>query len=43
MLDIWGHHKGTYGGRCRQARELKDNGVDHIVIIRTTGTLRLST
>ena len=34
MLDIWGHHKGTYAGDAAKLRELKDNGVDHIVIIQ---------
>ena len=33
MLDIWGHHKGTYQGDGENLRELKDNGVDHLVII----------
>ncbi len=34
MLDIWGHHQGTYAGDATKLRELKDNGVDHIVIIQ---------
>jgi hypothetical protein len=34
MLDIWGHHRGTYAGDAEKLRELKDNGVDHLVIIQ---------
>jgi hypothetical protein len=34
MLDIWGHYKGTYGGDAAKLRELKDNGIDHLVIIQ---------
>jgi hypothetical protein len=34
MLDIWGHHKGTYQGDAENLRELKDNGVDHVAIIQ---------
>ncbi|MHB8996532.1 MAG: DUF5696 domain-containing protein [Armatimonadota bacterium] len=33
MLDIWGHHKGTYQGDAENLRELKDNGVDNLAII----------
>lgn len=33
MLDIWGHHRGTYAGDAENLRELKDNGVDHLAII----------
>jgi len=33
MLDIWGHHKGTYQGDGENLRDLKDNGVDHLAII----------
>ena len=33
MLDIWGHHKGTFAGDGENLRELKDNGVDHLAII----------
>ena len=33
MLDIWGHHKGTYAGDGENLRDLKDNGVDHLAII----------
>lgn len=33
MLDIWGHHKGTYQGDAELLRTLKDNGVDHLAII----------
>jgi hypothetical protein len=33
MLDIWGHHKGTYAGDAENLRMLKDNGVDHLAII----------
>jgi len=33
MLDIWGHHGGTYAGDAANLRELKDNGVDHVAII----------
>jgi hypothetical protein len=34
MLDVWGHHKGTYAGDAENLRELKDNGVDHVAIIQ---------
>jgi len=34
MLDIWGHHRGTYQGDAENLRELKDNGVDHLAIIQ---------
>jgi hypothetical protein len=33
MLDIWGHHKGTYQGDAENLRRLKDHGVDHLAII----------
>ncbi len=33
MLDIWGHHKGTFAGDGENLRNLKDNGVDHLAII----------
>jgi hypothetical protein len=33
MLDIWGHHQGTYEGDAANLRALKDNGVDHLAII----------
>jgi len=33
MLDVWGHHKGTYQGDAENLRDLKDNGVDHLAII----------
>jgi Family of unknown function (DUF5696) len=33
MLDVWGHHKGTYQGDAENLRNLKDNGVDHLAII----------
>jgi Family of unknown function (DUF5696) len=33
MLDIWGHHNGTYAGDGENLRDLKDNGVDHLAII----------
>lgn len=33
MLDIWGHHNGTYQGDAENLRNLKDNGVDHLAII----------
>lgn len=33
MLDVWGHHKGTYQGDAENLRTLKDNGVDHLAII----------
>ena len=36
MLDIWGHHNGTYRGDAENLRALKDNGVDHVAIISTT-------
>ncbi|MBM3476822.1 MAG: hypothetical protein FJX75_26415 [Armatimonadetes bacterium] len=34
MLDIWGHHEGTYAGDAENLRALKDNGVDHVAIIQ---------
>lgn len=34
MLDIWSHHQGTYAGDAAKLRELKDHGVDHLVIIQ---------
>jgi len=34
MLDIWGHHQGSYAGDAAKLRELKDNGVDHLAIIQ---------
>jgi hypothetical protein len=34
MLDIWGHHNGTYLGDAGNLRTLKDNGVDHLAIIQ---------
>ena len=34
MLDVWGHHKGTYQGDAENLRALKDNGVDHLAIIQ---------
>jgi len=33
MLDIWGHHGGTYEGDAENLRDLKDNGVDYLAII----------
>ncbi len=33
MLDIWGHHKGTFLGDAENLRNLKDNGIDHLAII----------
>lgn len=33
MLDIWGQHQGTFQGSADNLRELKDNGIDHLVII----------
>ena len=33
MLDIWGHHQGTFRGDAASLRALKDNGVDHLAII----------
>lgn len=33
MLDVWGHHKGTFAGSAENLRDLKDNGVDHLAII----------
>jgi hypothetical protein len=33
MLDIWGHHDGTYRGDAENLRRLKDHGVDHVAII----------
>lgn len=34
MLDIWGHHQGTYQGDAVNLRTLKDHGVDHLAIIQ---------
>jgi hypothetical protein len=34
MLDIWGHQNGTYAGDAENLRNLKDLGVDHVVIIQ---------
>ena len=34
MLDIWGHHQGTYLGDAENLRALKDLGVDHLAIIQ---------
>ncbi len=34
MLDIWGHHQGTYAGDADNLRLLKDLGVDHVAIIQ---------
>ncbi|MEN6305877.1 MAG: DUF5696 domain-containing protein, partial [Armatimonadia bacterium] len=34
MLDVWGHHRGTYQGDADNLRDLKDNGVDHLAIIQ---------
>lgn len=34
MLDIWGHHRGTYQGDAENLRDLKDHGVDHLAIIQ---------
>ena len=34
MLDIWGHHQGTYAGDALKLREAKDHGVDHLAIIQ---------
>jgi len=33
MLDIWGHHQGTYQGDAENLLALKDHGVDHLAII----------
>lgn len=33
MLDVWGHHKGTYAGDAENLRTLKEWGVDHLAII----------
>jgi hypothetical protein len=33
MLDVWGQHDGTFAGSGENLRDLKDNGVDHLVII----------
>lgn len=33
MLDVWGHHKGTFQGSAENLRDLKDNGIDHVAII----------
>ncbi len=34
MFDIWGHRLGTYASDAEWLRELKDNGIDHVVIIQ---------
>jgi hypothetical protein len=34
MLDVWGHTAQGYAGDAAKLRELKDNGVDHLVIIQ---------
>ena len=34
MLDVWGHHQGSFAGDAAKLRELKDNGVDHLAIIQ---------
>jgi hypothetical protein len=34
MLDIWGHNRGSYAGDAENLRNLKDLGVDHVVIIQ---------
>ena len=33
MLDIWGHHKGSFQGDAENLRALKDNGIDYLAII----------
>lgn len=33
LLDIWGHHRGTFAGDAENLRDLEDNGVDHLAII----------
>jgi hypothetical protein len=33
MLDLWGHHNGTYQGDAESLLALKDHGVDHLAII----------
>ena len=33
MLDVWGHHRGTYQGDAENLLALKDHGVDHLAII----------
>jgi hypothetical protein len=33
MLDVWGHHEGTYQGDADNLWALKDHGVDHLAII----------
>ncbi len=33
MLDVWGHHEGTYQGDAENLMTLKDHGVDHVAII----------
>ena len=38
MLDIWGHHRGHLRGRRGESSALKDQGVDHLAIIRTSGS-----
>ncbi len=34
MLDVWGHHRGGFAGDAARLREIKDQGVDHLVIIQ---------
>ena len=34
MLDVWGHHQGTYRGDADNLLALKDHGVDHLVLIQ---------
>lgn len=34
MLDIWGHQNNTYAGDAENLRQLKDLGVDNVVIIQ---------
>jgi hypothetical protein len=34
VLDIWGHHRGTYRGDAENLQALKDHGVDHLAIIQ---------
>lgn len=34
MLDVWGHHQGSFAGDAAKLRELKDHGVDHLAIIQ---------
>ena len=33
MLDVWGHHKGTFAGTGENLRDLKDNGIDYLAMI----------